>query len=272
MSLVSIQHLRIFSWTKFLESDSRTERVDSRGRALSFCVRTRQQHNVVSELQLVVSFLISTLTSHAGLESYQSQTHLPSQCAQHTCGTCLILQANVPVPEPSVKLDFEPGLPLLPSSLPTTTTSHLTHECFFLFVNFQVSLASEQPMSAAQRRKGRRLRSWWRHEQQSIAMAAATHHSAQQNGAPWSQTTATRVREEVEHVTNVAPRRQMAPPPWTRPGILAELGPQSNDRRLQHSSQFALPTLGLPVLPPRSPSSRPRRWRPRGRRRRSKKR
>ena len=40
---------------------------------------------------------------------------------------------------------------------------------------------SWQPvMSAAQRRKQRRLRSWWRHEQQSIAAALATfaHHSA----------------------------------------------------------------------------------------------
>ena len=32
----------------FLESDSRTERVDSRGSVLRFCVRTRQLHNVVS--------------------------------------------------------------------------------------------------------------------------------------------------------------------------------------------------------------------------------
>ena len=32
----------------FLESDSRTERVDSRGSVLSFCVHTRQQHNVVT--------------------------------------------------------------------------------------------------------------------------------------------------------------------------------------------------------------------------------
>ena len=50
MSLVSIQQLRIFSWTEFLESDSRTERVDSRGSVLSFCVHTRQQHNVVTVL------------------------------------------------------------------------------------------------------------------------------------------------------------------------------------------------------------------------------
>ena len=41
---------------------------------------------------------------------------------------------------------------------------------------------SGQPMSATQRRKQRRLRSWWRHEQQSIAAALATftHHSALQ--------------------------------------------------------------------------------------------
>ena len=44
--------------------------------------------------QLVASVLISTLTSHAGLESYQSQTHLPSQRAQLTCDTCLTLHHN----------------------------------------------------------------------------------------------------------------------------------------------------------------------------------
>ena len=47
--------------------------------------------------QLVVSVLISTLTSHAGLESYQSQTHLPSKRAQNTCDTCLTLQVVVVV-------------------------------------------------------------------------------------------------------------------------------------------------------------------------------
>ena len=62
---------------------------------LSFCVHTRQQHNVVTVpftvrvAQLVVSVLVSTLTSHASLETDQSQTHLPSQRAQHTCDTWL---------------------------------------------------------------------------------------------------------------------------------------------------------------------------------------
>ena len=40
---------------------------------------------------MVASVRISTMTSHGGLESYQSQTHLPSQRAQHTCDTCLTL-------------------------------------------------------------------------------------------------------------------------------------------------------------------------------------
>ena len=48
----------------------------------------------VSVAQLVVSVLIITLTSHAGLESYQSRTHLSSQPAQHTCDTCLTLHGG----------------------------------------------------------------------------------------------------------------------------------------------------------------------------------
>ena len=60
---------------------------------------------------------------------------------------------------------------------------------------------SGQPMSAAQRRRQRRLRSMLRHEQQSIRMALATvmHHSYKvhtENGAPRGQTTATRAGGE----------------------------------------------------------------------------
>ena len=68
--------------------------------------------------------------------------------------------------------------------------------------------SSWQPMSAAQRRRQRRLRSMLRHEQQTVrmALAAALHHSAgpkekvemQQNGAPRGQKTAARAGEEVE--------------------------------------------------------------------------
>ena len=53
---------------------------------------------------------------------------------------------------------------------------------------------------AARRRRERRLRSAWRQEQ----LAAASHRSAQQNGAPRSQTTATRAREG--HEKYEAPR------------------------------------------------------------------
>ena len=86
--------------------------------------------------QLVVSVLIGTLTSHASLESYQPQTHLPSQRAQHTCDTCLTVHhhhhppISLPVRPPDhyhhffkaprtlspPSLSFFPFLPPCPSS------------------------------------------------------------------------------------------------------------------------------------------------------------
>ena len=48
----------------------------------------------VKHAQLVASVLTSTLTSHARFESYQSQTHFPSQRAQHKCDTCLTLHGS----------------------------------------------------------------------------------------------------------------------------------------------------------------------------------
>ena len=81
---------------------------------------------------------------------------------------------------------------------------------------------------AARRRRERSLRSSWRHEQLSVAvaLAAATHHSAQQYGAPRSQKTATRATEVEEHEKNEAPRRLEPPPPGERPGLPLEHGPQ----------------------------------------------
>ena len=78
---------------------------------------------------------------------------------------------------------------------PPTTTSHVAPCVTFPSCSVATAMmASGQPSRAAQRRRGRRLRWWWRHEQQPIAMAlsAVTHHSAQQNGAPWGPKTATR--------------------------------------------------------------------------------
>ena len=68
--------------------------------------------------------------------------------------------------------------------LGTTTTTRprqVGDPCFFMRVVHFMAESSWQPvMSAAQLRRQRRLRSWWRHEQQSIAAALATfqHHSA----------------------------------------------------------------------------------------------
>ena len=62
----------------------------------------------------------------------------------------------------------------------------------------------------------RRLRSWWRHEQQSVAIAlsAAAHHSfdkvaaGEKFNAPWRQKT-DRARREVEE-------RELHDAPWRR--------------------------------------------------------
>ena len=87
---------------------------------------------------------------------------------------------------------------------------------------------SGQPMSAAQRRRQRRLRSMLRHEQQSIRMALATvmHHSYKvhtEYGAPRSQTTATRASEGEVHEQHVGLRAQKRPLPGTRPAPLSEV-------------------------------------------------
>ena len=95
--------------------------------------------------------------------------------------------------------------------------------------------SSWQPMSAAQRRRQRRLRSMLRHEQQTVrmALAAALHHSAgprekvekQQNGAPRGEKTAARAREGVEHELYEGPRAQKPPLPGKRPGLPPEPEP-----------------------------------------------
>ena len=82
-------------------------------------------------------------------------------------------------------------------------------------------------MIAAQRRKGRRLRSWWRHEQQSIAvaLAEALHHSA---GPSKKKVVERRERqEEAGSETYYAPQRPKTLPPGMRPAPPPEVaGPQ----------------------------------------------
>ena len=102
--------------------------------------------------------------------------------------------------------------------------NRLRQVCVIVFL-LRVAMMDEsswQPMSAAQRRRQRRLRSMLGHEQQTVRMALATvlHHSYgrvhTENGALRSQNTATRARAE-ERETNTAPRRQEPPqPPGTQ--------------------------------------------------------
>ena len=104
---------------------------------------------------------------------------------------------------------------------------------------------------AARRRRERRLRSWWRHERMSIAMALATveHHSCGPTAydALRGQRTVTRAGEVEERVLHVAPRRQEPPPPGTRPTPLVEVQPQG--AMVQHSGIFELEQiLDVPVL------------------------
>ena len=67
----------------------------------------------------------------------------------------------------------QPQQPQQQASLPSVPS-------LCVFAPFMMDPSWQPVLSAAQRRKQRRLRSWWRHEQQSIAAALATysHHSA----------------------------------------------------------------------------------------------
>ena len=78
---------------------------------------------------------------------------------------------------------------------------------------------------AARRQRERRLRSAWRHEQLSVAMAlaAASHHSVQQYGAPRGQKPATKAREGEVREMYYGLRAQERPLPGTRPTPLAEV-------------------------------------------------
>ena len=103
--------------------------------------------------------------------------------------------------------------------------------------------------TSARRRRERRLRSAWRHEQLSVAMAlaAATHNSAQPNAALRGQKMGNGASEEEVHETNDALRGLKRPHPGERPGNLAEPGPQRSDRSLRHSSGNA-PLLVVATL------------------------
>ena len=120
------------------------------------------------------------------------------------------------------------------------------------------TLAGDIPMGvprvtgAAQRRKQRRIRSWWRHEQVSVfaAFATALHHSSQRDGGVVRHPTGTEDSgnsEEEVHVMYGALRRQNRPPPGRRLEPLEEVSePQAGIGR--HTGVFYELVLN-PVVP-----------------------
>ena len=74
-----------------------------------------------------------------------------------------------------------------------------------------VDRASHVPGSSAQRRRLRRLRSWWRHERQAVtaALASAQHHSASRGVLTPTQTEA----RVIEHVVPAPVVTHAAPAP-----------------------------------------------------------
>ena len=85
-------------------------------------------------------------------------------------------------------------------------------------------------IGAARRRRERRLRSWWRHERMSIAIALATveHHSygPTAHDALRGQRTVTRAGEGEVREEHQALRGQTRLSPGTRPAPLVEVQPQ----------------------------------------------
>ena len=93
------------------------------------------------------------------------------------------------------------------------------------------------------RRRERRLRSAWRHEQLSVAMAlaAAAHHSAQPNAALRGQKPGTRAKEGEVREEHQALRRQTRLPPGMRPALLVGVQPQGHVKRhfAEHLAELA---------------------------------
>ena len=99
---------------------------------------------------------------------------------------------------------------------------------FFVFALDTVDCSGQPVLSAAQRRKQRRLRSWWRHEQQSIALAFATahHHSNDRKGK--TKVVECEGVEEAGSETYYAPRGPKTLPPGTL-GPAATVGYPAGD-------------------------------------------
>ena len=100
---------------------------------------------------------------------------------------------------------------------------------------------------SAKRRRERRLRAWLRHERQLIALhlAEALHHSA---GSSMTKVVERREGEGVEGERYGALRRQMPPPPGTRPAAMMEKLSQGFWLEASRQPGHVVPSLSLLVL------------------------
>ena len=100
---------------------------------------------------------------------------------------------------------------------------------------------------SSKRRRERRLRAWLRHERQSIALhlAEALHHSA---GSSKTKVVERREGEGVEGERYDALRRQMPPPPGTRPAAMMEPMSQGFWPEASRQPGHVVPSLSLLVL------------------------
>ena len=136
----------------------------------------------------------------------------------------LSLGRRVPPPQTQTQRRRPPSPPPTPTPTSTqpTTTGRFTQAQPHTRVTCPVKLewlAMSAGHGAARRRRGRQLRAWHRHERMTVAMELATalHHSAQPAGPVVAGPS--EVEEQDKHE---ALRRQRAPPPRKRPGVLKE--------------------------------------------------
>ena len=104
-------------------------------------------------------------------------------------------------------------------------------------------MAACDASSAAKRRRERRLRACLRHE--ALHLAEALHHSA---GSSKTKVVERREGEEVEGERNGALRRQMPPPPGTRPAAMMEPMSQGFWSGAPRQPGHVVPSLSLLVL------------------------
>ena len=151
---------------------------------------------------------------------------------------------------------MSPSEPKPPQPPQVFQVQALTFVCLPFCETLAVDIAMshvERAHGAAQRRRARMVRSWWRHEQMSLAaaLADASHHSAQQYGAPRGQKPATKASEGEVREQYYGLRAQERPLPGMRPAPLSEVLPQVVLQRTRGEARDeahgAAPSEALPL-------------------------